>query len=177
MGNIDMVEEFARDRRKGERICCWKGCGTILSRYNKNRFCMTHLRKIRLMQDKEREKALKENDLQLLKAKKKKKGKEKRKMVAHRLEGIAKTKEVFLDGEKLNPEESQKIRNHSPDGFNWGYGGSGPAQLALAVMLKLTGKADGYQEFKWDVIAKLPAGEDFEIEFKLLDGGRALFIA
>jgi hypothetical protein len=24
--------------------------------------------------------------------------------------------------------------NHSPDGFNWGYGGSGPAQLALAIL-------------------------------------------
>lgn len=26
-----------------------------------------------------------------------------------------------------------EIRNHSPDGFEWGYGGSGPAQLALAL--------------------------------------------
>lgn len=25
------------------------------------------------------------------------------------------------------------IWNHSPDGFNWGYAGSGPAQLALAL--------------------------------------------
>lgn len=24
--------------------------------------------------------------------------------------------------------------NHSPTGFNWGYGGSGPAQLALALL-------------------------------------------
>lgn len=24
--------------------------------------------------------------------------------------------------------------NHSPTGFNWGYGGSGPAQLALAIL-------------------------------------------
>ena len=24
--------------------------------------------------------------------------------------------------------------NHSPSGFNWGYGGSGPAQLALAIL-------------------------------------------
>lgn len=26
------------------------------------------------------------------------------------------------------------IRNHSPSGFNWGYHGSGPAQLALAIL-------------------------------------------
>ena len=25
------------------------------------------------------------------------------------------------------------LRTHSPDGFEWGYGGSGPAQLALAL--------------------------------------------
>lgn len=26
------------------------------------------------------------------------------------------------------------LYNHSPDGFEWGYGGSGPAQLALAIL-------------------------------------------
>lgn len=34
----------------------------------------------------------------------------------------------------LSPEASLKIRNHSPDGFEWGYGGSGPSQLALAIL-------------------------------------------
>jgi Family of unknown function (DUF6166) len=27
-----------------------------------------------------------------------------------------------------------ELRNHSPTGFEWGYGGSGPAQLALAIL-------------------------------------------
>lgn len=44
------------------------------------------------------------------------------------------------------------LRNHSPDGFNWGYTGSGPAQLALAMMCDLLGddaKAlKVYQDFK-----------------------------
>jgi hypothetical protein len=31
----------------------------------------------------------------------------------------------------LNPRCD--LRNHSPDGFQWGYAGSGPAQLALAL--------------------------------------------
>ena len=31
------------------------------------------------------------------------------------------------------------IRNHSPSGFNWGYGGSGPAQLALAILADFLG--------------------------------------
>ena len=26
------------------------------------------------------------------------------------------------------------LRNHSPSGFAWGYGGSGPAQLSLAIL-------------------------------------------
>lgn len=85
----------------------------------------------------------------------------------HLLSGDAETLEVFLDGKPLDPRPSQKVYNHSPDGFNWGYGGSGPAQLALAVMLALTHKAGNYQEFKSRVIAAIPNGEDFEIEFEL----------
>lgn len=74
--------------------------------------------------------------------------------------------EVWLDGEKLDPGPSQKVHNHSPDGFSWGYGGSGPSQLALAIMLKITGQANGYQDFKWKVIAKIQQ-EAFEINFEL----------
>jgi hypothetical protein len=84
----------------------------------------------------------------------------------HSLKGNYNTREVWLDGQLLDPEPSLAIRNHSPDGFAWGYGGSGPAQLALAIMLELTGKAEGYQEFKWKVVAGLPQ-TDFEIEFEL----------
>ncbi len=31
------------------------------------------------------------------------------------------------------------LRNHSPDGFEWGYSGSGPAQLALALCADVLG--------------------------------------
>lgn len=86
-------------------------------------------------------------------------------MAIHTLLGKASSREVWLDGHRLDPAPSQKYRNHSPDGFNWGYGGSGPAQLALAIMLKLTGKADGYQDFKFRIIATLPINQDFNIEF------------
>ena len=73
---------------------------------------------------------------------------------------------------RLIPGPSQRIRNHSPDGFEWGYGGSGPAQLALAILLDYFGglpvdrrpqmetaprlAEQLYQEFKFDVIAGLP---------------------
>lgn len=81
----------------------------------------------------------------------------------HTLKGDANRK-VWLDGQPLDPQRSLEHRNHSPDGFNWGYGGSGPAQLALAVILELTDEETGYQNFKWDVIALIPAGP-FEIRF------------
>ena len=42
---------------------------------------------------------------------------------------------VTRNGVPLSPEQSQRVWNHSPDGFSWGYDGSGPAQLALALLL------------------------------------------
>lgn len=48
---------------------------------------------------------------------------------------------------------------HSPSGFNWGYGGSGPAELALMILidLGLTDQQawDLHQPFKSAVIAQL----------------------
>jgi len=35
----------------------------------------------------------------------------------------------------LDPGPSRRLYDHSPDGFEWGYGGSGPAQLALGILL------------------------------------------
>lgn len=49
--------------------------------------------------------------------------------------------------------------SHSPDGFNWGYGGSGPAQLALALLGEVTPRALAvalHQAFKAEVVAGLP---------------------
>ena len=85
------------------------------------------------------------------------------------IRGEFSSRKIYIGTKELLPSESQKIRNHSPDGFSWGYGGSGPAQLALAILLafnlsKQTAQTL-YQSFKWDVIAKLPQG-DFELEDK-----------
>ncbi|MDO9334140.1 MAG: DUF6166 domain-containing protein [Dehalococcoidales bacterium] len=68
---------------------------------------------------------------------------------------------VTKDGQALSPGKSQKVWNHSPNGFNWGYGGSGPAQLALALLLEETDKDTAvrlYQRFKWEVVAPIPLG-------------------
>lgn len=73
---------------------------------------------------------------------------------------------VFVGNEQLNPAPSQKLVNHSPDGFSWGYSGSGPAQLALALLLHYTDQEFAlahYQQFKTDVIAGL-SKEGFEMD-------------
>ncbi|MDS0280200.1 hypothetical protein DVK05_15695 [Halorubrum sp. Atlit-8R] len=61
--------------------------------------------------------------------------------------------------ERLTPERSLALVNHSPSGFEWGYGGSGPAQLALALLLDYTGDEafalDHYQAFKTEVVSQL----------------------
>ena len=65
---------------------------------------------------------------------------------------------VTVDGQPL--PQRQDLRNHSPDGFEWGYAGSGPAQLALALLADHS-QDDSfalahYQQFKNLVIASLP---------------------
>ena len=54
---------------------------------------------------------------------------------------------------------SLKVRNHSPAGFTWGHGGSGPAQTALALLLDWTGDRaianQLHQDFKFLVVGRL----------------------
>ncbi|MBA7611018.1 hypothetical protein ES703_18234 [subsurface metagenome] len=85
------------------------------------------------------------------------------------LKGEYETERVWLDGKRLYPGKSQRVWNHSPDGFNWGYEGSGPAQLALAVLLELVPQdraVELHQEFKRDVIAALVQA-DFTVSIDL----------
>jgi len=60
--------------------------------------------------------------------------------------------------EQLTPERSLELANHSPSGFEWGYGGSGPAQLALALLLDYTDDEAvalaHYTEFKNEVVSQ-----------------------
>jgi Family of unknown function (DUF6166) len=64
---------------------------------------------------------------------------------------------VTADSVIISPRRSLAVRNHSPDGFNWGYGGSGPAQLALAILLHEGLPTDIacrlYQRFKFKFVA------------------------
>ena len=72
--------------------------------------------------------------------------------------GCMVTVEDGTDGGGLDPRFD--LRAHA-DGFNWGYAGGGPAQLALAMCADVLGDDDRardlYQTFKFRVVAHLPA--------------------
>lgn len=62
---------------------------------------------------------------------------------------------------------------HSPTGFSWGYSGSGPAQLALAVLAHHGGDdyaLRNYQEFKTEVVAAQDPQERFFVSDSHIDG-------
>lgn len=82
---------------------------------------------------------------------------------------------VVTDGQEA---PLRHVAKHSPTGMEWGYGGSGPADLARSILIDaliavMCVECDGdgcyacdsgyfgvstqlYQDFKWDVICKLP---------------------
>lgn len=73
---------------------------------------------------------------------------------------------VLVDGKPL-----KHIVKHSPTGLNWGYGGSGPADLALSILTDLYDPEfaeANYQQFKWDIIAKLPQKENWILTEELI---------
>ena len=65
---------------------------------------------------------------------------------------------LVLDSEgKKKPYRLAHVVRHSPDGFAWGYSGSGPADCALSILADFTGDEDLanklHQEFKRTYIA------------------------
>ena len=69
---------------------------------------------------------------------------------------------VYVDGKSLPP--CFDLVNHSPSGFEWGYGGSGPAQLAFAILFDHYGgdkvqTESQYQMFKFAFIANIKLDE------------------
>jgi hypothetical protein len=79
---------------------------------------------------------------------------------------------VLVDGKELPLAPSLRLRSHSPTGFCWGYSGSGPAQLALALLLwSGAGRAEAealYQSFKAQHVAGWPNGQDFAVELDVV---------
>jgi hypothetical protein len=74
--------------------------------------------------------------------------------------------EVFKPSKAPYPlQERQDLINHSPTGISWGYGGSGPAQAAFAILMDYLGDEARaralYQDFKFRVIAAFSANSDW----------------
>ena len=67
------------------------------------------------------------------------------------------------DQEQLTPDRSLELANHNPSGFEWGYSGSGPAQLALVPLLDYTDDEDvalvEYMKFETEVVSQLECTE------------------
>ncbi len=80
--------------------------------------------------------------------------------------------------EKGRSRQLHHIILHSPTGFAWGYGGSGPADLALSILCDVLGERptrkqlywgeyrarDHYQQFKWEYVATWPFDDRWEID-------------
>lgn len=81
---------------------------------------------------------------------------------------------LSVDGKLLDSDMSQKVWNHSPDGFNAGYSGSGPAQSALAILLEVLKNADRasrlHQDFKREFLSNPEyLHNDFQFDVDILE--------
>lgn len=80
------------------------------------------------------------------------------------------TRQVWVGEKELRPEQSFQVGDHRASGFGWGYIGSGPEQLALALLLELTDAETArrwYQELMWQLIAPLPRA-DFTVDVQVI---------
>jgi hypothetical protein len=67
-----------------------------------------------------------------------------------------------VNGQELDLRRSLAFVRHSPDGFEFGYGGSGPAQLAFAILYQGAGldiAEAHYQQFKRDFVSAWKGNE------------------
>ena len=74
--------------------------------------------------------------------------------------GVAIVHVIGADGESRLLKLHYSKCNHSPTGFEWGYAGSGPAQLAFEILFDVFDDAelalDLHQRFKFARIVRLP---------------------
>ena len=78
---------------------------------------------------------------------------------------------VRINGTRLDPGPSLAVREHSPTGFAWGYGGSGPSQLALAILMTVEPNVRValalYHDFKFEIVTGWPVGQDFRVRIDI----------
>lgn len=87
--------------------------------------------------------------------------------------GCAKTGKVWIGETELDISRSLRIENKSPSGYSWGFHGSGPSQLSLAIMLEVCNSEHEavrlYQQFKQDIIAFIPSDEDLVLPVAVVE--------
>lgn len=83
------------------------------------------------------------------------------KYVGTRTEAGCRVEVVAFDGTVSDLPLRLDLFNHSPTGFEWGYSGSGPAQLALALLAHALEDDDRafqhHQRFKFKHVASFDA--------------------
>lgn len=86
---------------------------------------------------------------------------------------------VYVEETGRRRRKLRHFPHHSPAGFEWGYGGSGPSDLALAVLADVLGERPSRRqlyegeplcwrlhiEFKQEVVSRLPR-EGFKLSAK-----------
>jgi len=73
---------------------------------------------------------------------------------------------IYIDGKRLSFRKSLKYIRIGYTGFEWGYGGAGPQQLAFAILLELTNEKIARTlllEFTQRFVSKLPPKQNFSI--------------
>jgi hypothetical protein len=101
------------------------------------------------------------------------------------LPGVADHKVAVRDDETGETLPLRHHVRHSPAGFNWGYGGSGPSELARCILIDHLVPDDWrelivndydrlvpsylYQQFKADVVAQWPMNRGWELTSDELD--------
>lgn len=75
-----------------------------------------------------------------------------------KVEGSFSNHIIRIDGRRLDIRPSQRAW-HKSENFSWGYGGSGPSQLALAMLMEYWKEEDAkkwFQDFKFNWVGALP---------------------
>lgn len=80
---------------------------------------------------------------------------------------------VFVKTGSGEPKLLKHHVRHSPDGFQWGYGGSGPADLARSILIDYYGEGTSqeseYQSFKWNIISTMKQGAGWILTGEIID--------
>ena len=82
----------------------------------------------------------------------------------HRIRWESKSGKLFVNECEVDIAESQSVVIKSRD-FSFGYGGSGPSQSALAILLCVTDRRNAmkhFQAFKEAFTAQVSADEDWQ---------------